>query len=296
MRQFSPAFDAHLKSGATSLCNCWLLTLRNEQQLGFTDHDQQIAFDGHVFEPKAGFQPSAMTDKRNEAVDTAEVLGFVDDERLTEQMLRAGLLANAQVDWWWVNWRKPEERHLMRRDYIGEIKQVDNRFEAELRSHHAKLNQKRGRIYQRHCDAQFGDGRCGIDANSASFSGTVTVTAIAEDGTITVTGLEARAEGWASKGTMHWQSGAYKNDRVSIAQHARTSGEDVLTLSHIKPELIEVGDMARVIIGCDKQFSTCRDKFNNSANFQGFPHIPGDDFVLRYPRPGDDLSGGVLFK
>jgi uncharacterized phage protein (TIGR02218 family) len=296
VRQFSPAFDAHLKSGATSLCNCWLLTLRNEQQLGFTDHDQQIVFGGNLFEPKAGFQPSAMTDKRNEAVDTAEVLGFVDDERLTEQMLRSGLLANAQVDWWWVNWRDTAERHLMRRDYIGEIQQVDNRFEAELRSHHAKLNQKRGRIYQRHCDAQFGDARCGVNANSINYSSTVTVSAVQQNGQIAVSGLEARADNWASKGTLHWLSGAHKNDRANIAQHKRDDGVDLLSLGNSSLDLIEIGDQARVIIGCDKQFSTCREKFGNALNFQGFPHIPGDDFVLRYPRPGDDLSGGVLFK
>lgn len=296
MRQFSPEFDVHLKSGATSLCNCWLLTLRNEQQLGFTDHDQQIEFDGHRFEPKAGFQPSAMTNKRNEAVDTAEVLGFVDDERLTEHMLRAGLLANAQVDWWWVNWRKPSERHLMRRDYIGEVKQVDNRFEAELRSHHAKLNQKRGRIYQRHCDAQFGDARCGVNANSARFSCQITVANIVECGELIVTGLNNRPAGWASKGTLLWQSGAGKNDRFAIVHHKRDGARDVLKLSNLQHGVVQAGDRARVTVGCDKQFATCRAKFGNSANFQGFPHIPGDDFVLRYPRPGDDLNGGVLFK
>ena len=30
-------------------------------------------------------------------------------------------------------------------------------------------------------------------------------------------------------------------------------------------------------------------------NFRGFPHIPGNDFVLRYPRQGDALNGAPLF-
>ena len=48
-------------------------------------------------------------------------------------------------------------------------------------------------------------------------------------------------------------------------------------------------------LGCDRQLSTCRERFDNVANFRGFPHIPGNDFVLRYPRGGDEHGGGGLF-
>jgi hypothetical protein len=48
-------------------------------------------------------------------------------------------------------------------------------------------------------------------------------------------------------------------------------------------------------LGCDRQLSTCRDRFDNVVNFRGFPHIPGNDFVLRYPREDDALDGGALF-
>ena len=48
-------------------------------------------------------------------------------------------------------------------------------------------------------------------------------------------------------------------------------------------------------LGCDRALATCRDRFANVANFRGFPHIPGNDFVLRYPRSGDALNGAALF-
>mgnify|MGYP001126787711 CR=1 FL=1 len=50
-----------------------------------------------------------------------------------------------------------------------------------------------------------------------------------------------------------------------------------------------------VTAGCDKRFQTCVTRFANAANFRGFPHIPGNDFVVRYPvqgEPGND--GGSL--
>ena len=33
---------------------------------------------------------------------------------------------------------------------------------------------------------------------------------------------------------------------------------------------------------CDKSFATCRETFGNAVNFQGFPDIPGDDYLAVY--------------
>ncbi|GAB5457394.1 MAG: DUF2163 domain-containing protein [Henriciella sp.] len=42
---------------------------------------------------------------------------------------------------------------------------------------------------------------------------------------------------------------------------------------------------------CDQSFSTCRDVFQNTDNFRGFPHMPGTDFVLSGPAAsGNDGS------
>ncbi len=40
--------------------------------------------------------------------------------------------------------------------------------------------------------------------------------------------------------------------------------------------------------GCDKRAETCREKFDNFLNFRGFPHIPGEDWLISYP-----VSSGV---
>ena len=50
---------------------------------------------------------------------------------------------------------------------------------------------------------------------------------------------------------------------------------------------IAAGDAFTLRAGCDKQFATCRAKFANAVNFRGFPHMPGDDFVLSYATQGD---------
>lgn len=43
--------------------------------------------------------------------------------------------------------------------------------------------------------------------------------------------------------------------------------------------------------GCDKRWATCRAKFGNGANFQGFPDVPGDDFLTAVPMQGARNDG-----
>lgn len=43
---------------------------------------------------------------------------------------------------------------------------------------------------------------------------------------------------------------------------------------------------------CDKRWATCRATFSNGANFQGFPDIPGDDFLTAIPVQGGRNDGG----
>ena len=51
--------------------------------------------------------------------------------------------------------------------------------------------------------------------------------------------------------------------------------------------------------GCDKTLSICANRFANAANFRGFPHMPGNDFIIQVARPGspgyDGRSRSKLF-
>jgi uncharacterized phage protein (TIGR02218 family) len=46
---------------------------------------------------------------------------------------------------------------------------------------------------------------------------------------------------------------------------------------------VAVGDRVRLTAGCDKRLATCKSKFNNIINFQGFPDIPGTDWTMAVP-------------
>lgn len=56
-------------------------------------------------------------------------------------------------------------------------------------------------------------------------------------------------------------------------------------------EEVGVADAFTITVGCDKHFKTCKAKFDNSANFRGFPHVPGIDFALAVPDGGGKNDG-----
>jgi uncharacterized phage protein (TIGR02218 family) len=57
---------------------------------------------------------------------------------------------------------------------------------------------------------------------------------------------------------------------------------------------IAPGDGFTVSAGCDRRFASCRDRFANTVNFRGFPHMPGNDFALSYPSSDGSNRGEKL--
>jgi uncharacterized phage protein (TIGR02218 family) len=292
MRDFDPGFAAHIASGATTLCWCWRIVRRDDVVLGFADHDQALAFDGTDFMPAHGLDGGETVERSGAQTQTSEVLGVLHSDAISEDDILLGRYDGARVESWRVNWRDVSQRALIRADTIGEIVREDGVFRAELRSGQHALNVPRGRLYQHLCDARFGDGRCGIDLEQAEYRGEATVVAIGDVTTISVDGLGSFADGWFAHGYVRWASGRRAGVEDAVVRHA--SG----ALSFVNPvgDWIAPGDTLDVYAGCDKQFGTCRAKFGNGVNFQGFPHIPGIDFVMRYPNTSDRLDGGVMVR
>ena len=58
MKSLSPALQAHLDDGTTTLAWCWRITRADGVTFGFTDHDRTLSFDGTEFEPESGLTAS----------------------------------------------------------------------------------------------------------------------------------------------------------------------------------------------------------------------------------------------
>ncbi len=292
MKSLSPAFQAHLDSGTTTLCHCWRLVRRDGTVFGFTDHDRDLSFAGTLFEAAAGFTASAVSSSSGLTVDNLDVVGALTSSRLEDGDLAAGLYDDAEIEIWRVNWQASEQRVLMRKGKLGEIGRNSEGFTAEVRGLSHRLNQPTGRLFQYACDADVGDARCGISLAIGAFTGAGIVTEVTDNREIIVSGLESYADTWFARGFVTFTSGANLSETLEVKRHSNKAGSVVLELWHTPTETIEVGASFTARAGCDKQFATCRDKFSNAQKFRGFPHIPGNDFALSYPVRGGANDGG----
>jgi hypothetical protein len=185
----STGLQDHLDGGATTLAWCWKVERRDGTVLGFTDHDLDLSFDGVSFAAATGFTASEVVSSLGLAVDNLEVEGALAAAAITEADLAAGLYDGATVELWRVNWADAAQRVLMRKGALGEVSRGELAFTAELRGLAHALQQATGRTYQRLCDADLGDARCGVDIDAPEFKGTGSVDAVSDDRMLTVSGL-----------------------------------------------------------------------------------------------------------
>ncbi len=290
MKILPSGLQAHLDSGTTTLSWCWKITRTDGAVFGFTDHDLALSFAGTTYEPESGFVPSEIRAAQDFSVDAQDVEGALSSDRITETDILDGRWDNADVEVWRVNWAATEQRVLMRRGNLGDIRRGRTSFVAEVRSLAHWLNQTVGRTYQFSCDADLGDARCAVNLASPLWSASGTVATLSGSRGFTSAALGSFAADTFTLGVVSWMSGANAGRKAEIANFA--SGAITLFEAPVRP--IAIGDAFTVSAGCDKQFATCAGKFGNGLNFRGFPHMPGEEAVLRYPNQGDANNGAPL--
>lgn len=295
MKEISAGLAAHLASGSTTLALCFKVTRRDDAVFGFTSHDLSLAFDGVTYEPESGFASSELQASLGLAVDTAEVDGALSSDRIAEEDIARGLWDNAAIERWLVNWADVAQRHLLRKGSIGEISRGELAFQAEERGLAHNLIQETGRTNGRQCDAVLGDAHCRFDLGDPDFNGAGTVVSVADDIAVTASGLDAFAAGWFAQGVLTWTAGANIGATIEVRGHAVAGTDAILTLWQKTALAVAAGDTFAIVAGCDKTFATCKAKFDNAANFRGFPHMPGNDFALSVAKKSGPNDGGSFF-
>jgi uncharacterized phage protein (TIGR02218 family) len=263
--------------------------------LGFTDHDVAVTFDGLTYEAVTGFTATEVQSTLGLAVDNLTVLGALSSATINEHDLAAGLYDNAAIEIWRVNWAAPDMRVLLRKGNLGEVKRGHSAFQAEVRGLAHLLNQPVGRAYGYSCDADLGDARCTIDLTDPRYRGVGTVAAISDPRRFTASGLDGFADQWFAGGKLTWTSGANSGRAMEVKRHGVVGAHASIELWQQMSESVALGDAFVVTAGCDKQFTTCKAKFDNAVNFRGFPYMPGNDAVTSYPTQTQILDGGSRY-
>lgn len=123
------------------------------------------------------------------------------------------------------------------------------------------------RNYQRACPHVLYSAACGVPKASEVIAATITAAAGV---VISAPEFDAQPDGFFSGGFVEWEVEAGNYERRFVTQHV---GDD-LTLSTAIGNSLIAGMSVSAYPGCDHTLSTCHSKFNNRANYGGFPFIP----------------------
>lgn len=211
MRHIPEELVARIESGAATLCHAWVVVRTDGERMGFTDHDRDLTLDGLICSAGSGWTQGAMEGSAGLSGGTLAVAGVLDDDRIAEADVAAGVWDAAHVEVWRVDWMRPDLKVRLGVGTLSRIRREGAGFTAEVEGPLAALERVVGRTYGRACDAVLGDGRCRADPAGRT---------------------------------------------------------------------------------CDKRWETCVGVFGNGINFQGFPGVPGDDFLTAYPATGGRNDGG----
>jgi len=289
------ALAAHLAESVTTVARAWEVKRKDGRRFGFTDHDRDLDFGGVLFRADTGLSAAAVQQGTGLAVDNSEAVGALSDDSVTEADIAAGRFDGAEVTAWLVNWSDLSARKVLFRGSLGEITRSGGAFSAELRGLTEWLNRPVGRVFQAPCSAVLGDNACGVDISGDGMWTEATVTGVSDKGRLTLAGASGFAVEWFERGRLTVLDGQADGLWATIKRDVLfNDGTREIDLWEPLRARLDAGDRVKLIAGCDKRFETCRSKFNNLINFQGFPDIPQEEWIMIHPTMAQSRSGGSL--
>ncbi|MEL7090644.1 MAG: DUF2163 domain-containing protein [Pseudomonadota bacterium] len=290
----SEAFLAHAAQGLTTLCRAWAIVRRDGRVFGFTDHDRDLSFDGITFRADTGLSAAALAQSTGLSVDNTEALGALSDAAVREDEIEAGRFDGADVRAWLVNWNDVAVRWLQFRGSIGEIRRSGGAFHAELRGLTEALNKPMGRVYQKASSAPVGSAEGCFDPTTPGFFHEGPPDRVIGAQIFEWDNLGGFAPGWFQRGRLDVLDGPAQGLWGIIKWDRFLDGVRRVELwEPLRAEVIATHRI-RMIAGSDRTFDTCRLKFGNVLDFDGFPDLPSDDWVMAYPKQSGANTGGSL--
>jgi len=279
MRAASAAMIALLNDNQFVMADLYTITLATGDVFHYADYDADLIYAGDVYlSNNLQISRSGIRTVAGIEVDTLSVEIAADSSHTLLgipflQMAHNGGLdgARMQIDRVFMPLDNPTDTSagtmLL---FNGEINvdEIDRGLaRLSVLSDVALLNVQMPRnLYQAGCLHSLFDAGCGL--TKASFAAASTVAAGSSQTQINC-GLSQAADYFAL-GTITFSSGP----NAGVSRTVKAYAPGVITLSLPLKASPITGDAFTAYPGCDKQQSTCTNKFNNLPRFRGFPYIP----------------------
>ncbi|MFQ3307136.1 MAG: putative phage protein (TIGR02218 family) [Candidatus Midichloriaceae bacterium] len=192
---------------------------------------------------------------------------IIDDKHINKEYLINGLFNDAQINMILLNLQLNDNPIFFSKTYyIEDIQIINNKFHANLGSLVDKFNKKILQKFSKNCRAKFCDDKCSLDIKQYTKKGEVME--IIEHN-IFIDSNRNEDANFFNNGNVIFTSGKNKDLTFSI----KKSNVSEIELQQNSLLKLTKGDNYEIIMGCDKDFLTCGETFNNVINFRGEPHI-----------------------
>lgn len=296
MRDITAELLAHLRGEVSTLALCWVIEKGNGEVIRATDHDRDIEIAAGryagLYRAIANISGSDVRSTSDMSVDNMEVDGAIPDQLeirdITVAEIEAGLLDNAPVEVFGVNYNEPDQGQLIeRRGYLGiPSRDSDGRYKVEVRGLAQRLQQNIGWTYSERCNVvEFGDSRCGFNLLAATRAAVVTAVTSRRRFDIEITAGDPPPTATYFDGAKLTFTSGENTDFFREVKRATVAGDTLsITTWEEFPEDPEIGDTLTLPPACNRLLSTCRDVHDNVINFRGYGvFIPGMLAILRGP-------------
>lgn len=264
----------HVRGSLTHLSMCWKITRADGVIQAFTDAAQDLVIQGLRYLAITGYEPTAIESSGDLSVDNLEVDGLLNSGALTAADLAAGIYDSAAVQVFYVNRRALADGIIpLKRGTLGQASWEQGKFKIEVRGSLQPFQQSIVSIFTKSCRASLGDERCQVDL--AAWTVTGSITSLIENRGFHDTS-RAEADGHFTYGLVTFNSGACAGLSIEVRAYALGYVELLLPM----PRQLAIGDTYTMLAGCNHERDTCRDKFHNILNFQGFYDIPDPASVM----------------
>jgi uncharacterized phage protein (TIGR02218 family) len=261
------------EEGLTTLAFCWRLERRDGVTIGLTSHDRDLWFGDLLHRAAPGLVPSAIETHRTMDPGSVDLTGALTSDALAEADLVAGLWDGARLLLHAVNWQAPDDEPVfLVRGQLGRVEMSGTGFSVELSGATSRLDRPVTEATSPQCRAALGDERCRVDLR-----GRRVLARCMSAGEFEVMLDAALPDGRFVLGQLRWLTGPLAS--WSVLALAQTGAR--VTLADTVPDGL-TGHLVELTEGCDRTLATCTARFDNAANFQGEPHLPGNDLLTRY--------------
>lgn len=274
MRTVSDNFDAALTQRTTTFARVWTITRMDGLVLRLTDHSHDIVdINGHTYSASKGFTSTpVLTSSLSIGSQSVQLTVPLVDLGVTDGDLRHRLFEQATAKLEMINYAHVDYGTMtLFSGVIGRAVLSDKkRATIEVISAADPNLYVAGENYCGNCRNDLGDKNCKV--NIFALAANITVTSAIDLTTFSVNTLAGQPDNFFALGQIEWVTGLNRGLVSDVL--SSSTGLLSVALFYPMPFVIQAGDTGQLLPGCDKELSTCLQKFNAVVHFRGEPFAP----------------------